>query len=280
MPGSTSIETKPSPPFALSKAGRSTSHALRMSSSASPKKISVGSSEAFNSSFICSSYALPSASAFWKIDGFEVTPVTASSTIIFFSPPDSISLRESVSNQTDWPRAASSCSRDFAIFHRPFHLCDLQQARHIALPTVERRVQECAHELARQRRADNLRAEAKHVHVVVLDALVGAVGVVADRRANPRELAGCDRRANARAADEDAAHCVAALDRLAHLASLVGIVDAHRIGVGAEVENVVPGERLEHGVPQVDATMVEGGRDLHATRSRSATARATTLSRL
>ena len=62
---------------------------------------------------------------------------------------------------------------------------------------------------------------------------------------------------------------VAALDRLADLARLVGVVDPHRVGVGAEVDHVVPGERLEHRVAQVDAAVVERDRDLHRTSTRA-----------
>ena len=81
----------------------------------------------------------PVESAFWKIVGFDVTPVTASSSIIRFSSPVWTRSRESVSIQTDCPRAASSCSRDFAILHLPFHLGDLLQARDVALAAVEGR---------------------------------------------------------------------------------------------------------------------------------------------
>src|SRR3954463_9219143 len=177
-----------------------------MSSSASRKKISRGSSSSSRHSRSWSSYASPSASAFWKIVGFEVTPTTASSSIIPFSSPVSISGRESVSNQTDWPRSLSSCSRDFAIFHRPFHLGHLFEALRVArLLRVEPRGNERGYELARERRAHDLRAEAEHVHVVVLDALMGAVGVVADRGANAEDLAGGDGSADAGTADEDSA---------------------------------------------------------------------------
>src|SRR3954468_16606557 len=143
-----------------------------MSCNASEKKISVGSSVSARSFFRSSSYASPDESAFWKIVGFDVTPVTASSSIIFFSSPVWTRSRDSVSNHTACPRSLSSCSRDFAMLHHPFHLCDLQQPRHVALAAVERRVQKRRHELARERRADHLRPETEDVHVVVLHALV------------------------------------------------------------------------------------------------------------
>src|SRR4051794_886014 len=145
-----------------------------MSCNASEKKILDGSSVSSRSFFRSSSYASPDESAFWKIVGFEVTPVTASSFIIFASSPEWTRSRESVSNQIDCPRSASSCRRLFsAILHRPFHLGDLQQTSDIALAAVEGRIQKRRDELARDRGADDLRAEAQHVHVVVLDALVG-----------------------------------------------------------------------------------------------------------
>ena len=86
----------------------------------------------------------------------------------------------------------------------------LLQSSDVPLPAVELRAEERAHELGGELGADHLGAEAEHVHVVVLDALVRRVGVVADRGADPGELAGRDRGADARAADEDAALGVAA----------------------------------------------------------------------
>src|SRR4051812_16266141 len=174
-----------------------------MSCSASEKKISSGSSVSASSFFMSSSYAVPEESAFWKIVGFDVTPVTASSFIIRFSSPVWTRSRESVSNQIDCPRAASSCRGDFAIFHRPFQIGDLLQALHVPRASVERRIQEGAHELARERRSHHFGAEAEHVHVVVLDTLVRRVRVVADRRTDARELAGGDRSTDAGTADEN-----------------------------------------------------------------------------
>ena len=53
------------------------------------------------------------------------------------------------------------------------------------------------------------------------------------------------------------------------ISRLVGVVDPHRVGVGAEVEHLVPGDRFEHGVTQVNAAVVEGDRDLHRTSTRA-----------
>src|SRR5215217_7332757 len=241
-----------------------------MSSSESRKKISRGSSTSSRQARSWSSYASPSASAFWKIVGFEVTPTTASSSIIRFSSPVSTSGRESVSNQTDWPRSLSSCRRDLLTFHAPFHLGHLFEALRIPrLLRVEPRADERGDELARERRPHDLRPEAEHVHVVVLDALVRAVGVVADRGADAEDLAGGDRGTNARAADEDPALGLALPDHLAELAGLVGVVAAERGGVGSEVADLVPRERIEHRPPEMDAAVVERHRDLHRTSTRA-----------
>src|SRR5918999_1596911 len=104
--------------------------------------------------------------------GFEVTPTTASSRMSFSRKPVSSHSRESVSIQTDWPSSESSCNFDLAIV-RPFHCFDLLQPRDVALAPVELRSEEGAHEVEGELAADDLGAEAEHVHVVVLDALVG-----------------------------------------------------------------------------------------------------------
>ena len=86
-----------------------------MSSSASAKNSSTGSWISFFASRSCSSYQSPSASAFWKIVGFDVTPTTASSAIRRASSPVSSISRESESIQTLTPCPLSSCNLDVAI---------------------------------------------------------------------------------------------------------------------------------------------------------------------
>ena len=63
-------------------------------------------------------------------------------------------------------------------------------------------------------------------------------------------------------------------------AGRVRVVDAHLVRVRAEIEDLVIGQRLDDGIAEVDAAVVEGDGDLHATRSRSAAPRAVMLSRL
>ena len=123
------------------------------------------------------------------------------------------------------------------------HRLDLAQARDVALASVEARLQKRPDEVGGQLGADDLRAQAEHVQVVVLDALVRRVGVVADRGPDSGELAGRDGGSDARAADEDPALGPAVRERGADLARLVRIVDPPRIRVGAEIDELVPSPR-------------------------------------
>src|SRR3954453_7008607 len=135
--------------------------------------------------------------------GFDVTPTTASSSISPAIVPSRSQVRETESTQTLCPWSDSSCRRDLAMCF--LHFLDLLEPSYVALAAVEPRTQEYPDELGGKLGADDLRAQAEHVHVVVLDALVRGVDVVADGRANPGDLAGGNRRADAGAADQDAA---------------------------------------------------------------------------
>src|ERR1700692_4269181 len=127
--------------------------------------------------------------------GFVVSPTTASSFISRLSSPLSSIVRESESIQTDWPRLLSLWRFDSAIAHLPFHRFNFFQSLDITLATVESCPEERADELDGETRADHLGPEAEHVHVVVLDALVRRIGVVADRGADAAHLRGGDRSA-------------------------------------------------------------------------------------
>src|SRR5919108_2531502 len=150
-------------------------------------------------------------------------------------------------------------------------MCSLQfldflQPAHVALSTVERRAEKGADELAAELCADDLRSDADHVHVVVLDTLMCREGIVARRGADSNQLAGRDRRADPRAADEHAALGLACPNRLADLPRLVGIVDLRLRSVGAQIDGLVAraDDLLEHTLAELDAAMVEGARDTHA----------------
>src|SRR3989442_544439 len=235
-----------------------------MSCDVSRRKISFESTQPDSRiSLSCWSYASPSAIAFWKIVGLDVTPTTASSLIIFASLPLCSICLERKSIQTLWPSADSLCKLDSGTGHRPFNVFYLLESFHITLATIEACPEKRGHQVPREGRPDDLGAEAEDVHVVVLNALVSRVDVVADRGANAPQLGGGDRGAHTGAADEDPTLGVPSEDGLADLASLVRIVDPDRIGVGTQVHHGVPGKRVEHGLAQANAPVVECDRHLH-----------------
>src|SRR6266704_6736262 len=103
----------------------------------------------------------------------------------------------------------------------PFQVLDHLESYHVTLAATETCREKSHDEIACERRPDDLRAEAEDVHVVVLDALVGRVHIVANRRADPRELGGRHRRTHTGAADEHPALRVSPQNRLADLPGLV-----------------------------------------------------------
>src|ERR1051325_11522125 len=120
--------------------------------------------------------------------GVEVTPTTASSSIIRASSPLLSMCRERKSIQTLCPSADSWCNLDSAIGFLPFHLFDLLKSAHVALAAVEAGAEEGSCQLGGQFFPHDLRSEAEHVHVVVLYPLVRRICVVADRCADARNL--------------------------------------------------------------------------------------------
>src|SRR5919109_3013171 len=241
------------------------SHASRMSSDASRTKISLGSSSSASTSRSWSSYQSPSAIAFWKMVGLEVTPTMASSSIMRASSPVRSHSRESESIQTLWPRSLSWWSRDLDTENLSFHRLDLLEPSAVALASVELRSEECRHELRHEVVADDSGADAEHVHIVVLYTLPGGLGVVADRRSDAGELAGRNGRADTGAADENPALRLTPADRLADLPRLVGVVHMGLRLVGPEVHELVT-EALHVGedpLPEFDPAMVERDRNLH-----------------
>src|SRR4029077_7876649 len=111
----------------------------------------------------------------------------------------------------------------------------------------ERRAEEGERALRGGLDADDPGAEREDVHVVVLDALVRAVGVVADRGPDPAHLVGGDRRPHARPADEDPSVRATPLDRESNPLGEVRVVVVWVGPVTAEVDELVlatgePGE--------------------------------------
>src|SRR5689334_8018196 len=251
----------PSPP---SQTERKRSQASSMSVIASCRKVSFRSSSSANTWRIWSSYRSPCAIAFWKMVGFDVTPVTASSSSSRASPPLVRSSRERLSIHTLWPSSDSSCRRELAMI-RPFHRLDFLQSPQVTPAAVEPCPEERPHELAGKLGADDLGTQTENVHIVVLYPLVRGVRVMADRGADSGELAGGDGGTDTGAADEDAALRPAVQDRLADLAGLVRIIDPWLGLVGTQVHRLVtePGELREHAVAQPDSPVIERDRDSH-----------------
>src|SRR4051794_20268460 len=73
---------------------------------------------------------------------------------------------------------------------------DLVQAAPMAGLAAERRAEEGDDALPRRLRADDPRPEREDVHVIVLDALVGGVRVMADGGSHAADLVGRDARAD------------------------------------------------------------------------------------
>src|SRR5262245_39875590 len=142
---------------------------------------------------------------------------------------------------------------------------DLLQSTHVPLSSVELRFQKRSYQLTGQFFPDHSGADAEDVHVVVLDSLVRGVRVVADRGPDTSELAGRDRGADSRAADEDTAISAPVLDRLADLGRLVGVVDLRLRRVRSEVDHLVSQslDFLEHARAQLDPAVVERDRNSH-----------------
>src|SRR6266550_3552781 len=200
--------------------------------------------------------------------GFEVTPTTASSSIIRASLPPWSSWRERKSIQTLWPSSDSWCRRDLDTGNSFLQLFDLSQTSDIALAAVEVGAEIGADEVRGERGADDFGAEAEHVHVVVLDALMRGVDVVTGRSADSRQLGGSDRGAHAGAADEDPPLGFAVPDHLADLARLVRIVDPLGGRVGAEINRLVAQclELTENTIAQGYAAVVKGDCNPHQDR--------------
>ena len=93
-------------------------------------------------------------------------------------------------------------------------------------------------QLARERLADDPASKDEHVHVVVLDSLMGRVGIVTESRANAAVLVGGDRGADAAAADQHGALARPGQDRGSDRRRVVGVVDRF-LGVRSEILDVM-----------------------------------------
>src|SRR4051812_24548953 len=137
-------------------------------------------------------------------------------------------------------RATAGASSARAGSHRrSLDRLDLVEPPNVPRLAAERRAEEGACALDRRLYPHHARTEREDVHVVVLDALVRGIGVVADRRPDARHLAGRDRRADAGAADEDPAVRSPGPDRRADGLREVRIVVVRVRAVAAEIDELV-----------------------------------------
>src|SRR6185437_16214523 len=128
---------------------------------------------------------------------------------------------------------------------------DLVQPAPMPRLAAELRMEEGQGALERGLHADDTLAQGEDVHVVVLDALVRRVGVVAHGRAHATDLGGGHARPHAGAADEDAALHVAVTDRLADPLREVRIVVVRIAAITAEIDELVIRAQRRHAPEQL-----------------------------
>ena len=102
--------------------------------------------------------------------------------------------------------------------------------------------QEGLHQLRHQRRADDPRAQAEHIHIIVFDALVGGVDIVAQAGIDTFDLVGRDTGPNPRAADQNPALGLPFQNRPANLFGIIRIIDRFR-AERAQVTGSCPASR-------------------------------------
>src|SRR5947209_6324764 len=148
-----------------------------------------------------------------------------------------------------------------------FHLQHLSHSTHVALLAGEAGARERHHTGGCQLRADHACAQTGHVDVVVLDRLGGAVGVVGERRPDPRKLARRHRHAGPRAAHEHPAFVLALGHCPPHRQRDVGVV----IG-GAQVDRLVAGvgQRLHGALAERYPGVIKAASDPHPASSPAA----------
>src|SRR6516164_1346754 len=99
--------------------------------------------------------------------------------------------------------------------------------------------QESLHEIPGHFRADRTSAHAEYIHVIIFDDLLGGEMIVDETGANAFHLVGAHRRADAAAADRDAAIDFAGDDGLAERHDEVGIIVIGNQGVRTEIRHLM-----------------------------------------
>lgn len=141
---------------------------------------------------------------------------------------------------------------------------NLFQPPAMALFTSKVRTKKMDAEIFRQFRSDHSGAKHKHVHIIVLHALVGRVGVVAKARANAGNLVGGHGCAHAAAANEDATFGLAMQNAERQRLGEVGII--YRISaVRTRIYNrmALPAQKISEQLFEFKAGMVRCEGDPH-----------------
>src|ERR1019366_1338988 len=143
---------------------------------------------------------------------------------------------------------------------------NFRQAPAVTLFSAEFRPQKRAYQIQGQLRSDDARAQAEHFHVVMFDALVRRITIVAKRSANAGKLVGRHGRPHAAAADEyrplRLAFEYSAADGLRVIGIVVGLAGV----VGAAVHHLMPQpfELGNDGLVEGNAGVVSAHGYLHA----------------
>lgn len=132
----------------------------------------------------------------------------------------------------------------------------------------ERCPEKCGDKLRGQEWPDDACPQAKDIHVIVLHALTGRKGVVAQCGPDPPPLAGGNARPDAASAKKDSSLGIARLNGLPDPLSENRIVVRGVQGGRAEIQDLVArqGNCLGYRLPQGVATMVGSKCDFHIGR--------------
>src|SRR5262245_49387959 len=118
-----------------------------------------------------------------------------------------------------------------------FQRSHLAQSAQMARGLAELGGQERLHQIPGHFGPYRTSAHAEDIHVIILDALLGGEMIVDETGANAFHLVGAYRRANAAAADRDAAIYIARDDRLGERHDVVGIVVVGIQVAGTEINH-------------------------------------------
>src|SRR5271157_5811644 len=129
--------------------------------------------------------------AFSKMDGFEVSPLIPSCSISPWISPLSRALRLRKSSQTLCPKLSKPNKGFLFIFFTPIFQCDhLCQTPFKAFSFHMAGCQKDLNYFQGQRTSDHATAQAKQVHIIIFDALVGGIAFMDQGRADPRYFVG------------------------------------------------------------------------------------------